>query len=196
MIPREFSLRRLTWVLSAVAIVLALLVAGNDYVSARSRQQAIPRTNSTGQTGSTGQGRSSIPQDPGHRTGGPPVPGQRPDFKPWWQDDVIKKEIGLTPDQAQKILAIYDQVRPELEKYFQERDKESKELDRLMSIRADDVTVMMQIDRVEALRTVFNKRRTMMFYRMHKVLTREQDEKLKAITSQQDRGRRGGPPKN
>jgi Spy/CpxP family protein refolding chaperone len=53
---------------------------------------------------------------------------------------------------------------------------------------------MVQIDRVENLRTTLNKRQTLLRYRIHKVLTPQQDAKLKSITNP-DNGRRGGPPR-
>ena len=160
--------------------MLALTGAGNDFVAARSRQNPPAKPGQTAPQ--LGRGASNDPRD------------QRPPRKPWWQDDVIKKEIALTDDQAKRIQALWDTVRPEIEQYYQERDKQQKELERLMSVRADDVMVMMQIDKVEGIRTALNKRRTMVFYRMHKVLTPQQDAKLKAITNP-DNGRRGGPPR-
>ena len=184
--------------MSGVAVFLALLIAGNDYVSARSRQQTSAPRPQTGQTAAPpAQGRST---DQSHLPGGSPGPRPRPaDWKPWWQDDVIKKEIGLTPDQTQKIQQIWESTRPDLDAYYQELDKQRKELDRLMSVdvRANIETVMLQIDKVEAQQSMLDKKRTIMLYKMHRILTRDQDVKLKAITDQQrDRVRRGGPPKN
>lgn len=161
--------------------MLALTGAGNDYVAAaRDRQNPLPPK--PGQT-STPQGRSGTENR-----------DQRPPRKPFWQDEVIKKEIALTDQQVQKIQALSDAAKPEFDKYREEFTKEQKELDRLMSIRAEDITVSMQIDRVEALRTVLNKRQTLLRYRIHKVLTPQQDARLKAITNP-DNGRRGGPPR-
>lgn len=168
--------------LAGGALVLALNGAGNDYVAAARGRQSVPPKPGQPPAQQQGRGGSGDPRD------------QRPQRKPFWQDEVIKKEIALTDQQVQKIQALSDAAKPEFDKYREEFTKEQKELDRLMSIRAEDVTVMMQIDRVEALRTVLNKRQTLLRYRIHKVLSPQQDARLKAITNP-DNGRRGGPPR-
>ena len=193
MIPRKPSFRGLLpWLLSACALALALAVAGNDLVTAKAGSQNAPAKPE--QTPPVA-GRSTQQGPPaGQRGGGDPNrPGQRPDWKPWWQDEIIKKEIGLTADQDRRIQQIWDSTRPELEKYAQELKKQETELQRLMSpeVRADIVTVMMQVDKAEQQRTLANKLQTVMFYRMHRILTPEQDTKLKQIRDSRG-GRRGG----
>lgn len=178
----------MTWALSGLVLVLALALGGNDFVTAKGRQntpQSKPPAANQGRQGSVGAGAA---------TPGDPRPGQRPDWKPWWQDEIIKKELNVTAEQDRKIQAIWDSTRPELEKYAQELKKQETELQRLMSpeVRADFVTVMLQIDKAEQQRTLANKLQIMTYYKMHRILTSDQDAKLKQIRDQRDRGRRGG----
>lgn len=179
----------MTWALSGLVLALALALGGNDFVTAKGRQNT-PQSKPAVNQGRQGAGAVTPAAPPP----GDPRQGPRPDWKPWWQDDIIKKEIGLTPDQDRRIQAIWDSTRPELEKYAQELKKQETELQRLMSpeVRADLVTVMFQFDKAEQQRTLANKLQQMTFYRMHRILTPDQDIKLKQIRDQRPNGRRGG----
>ena len=63
-------------------------------------------------------------------------------------------------------------------------------------IAASDMSeaeIIRQIDLVEASRSEMGKARTLMLYRMHRILTPEQRVKLKAMFDQFDRDRRRSP---
>jgi Spy/CpxP family protein refolding chaperone len=63
-----------------------------------------------------------------------------------------------------------------------------KELSRMIRERTSpETTVSQQLDRVESTRAELNKARMLMIYKMHRVLTSEQNEKLRVINDRRDR---------
>ena len=56
----------------------------------------------------------------------------------------------------------------------------------------DEAAIAAQIDRVEAKRAEGNTARTLMIYRMHKVLNADQRAKVKAMMERRDDRRDGG----
>jgi len=56
---------------------------------------------------------------------------------------------------------------------------------------SDEAAVIAQSDRVENLRAELRKGRTLMIYRMNKLLTPDQRAKVKAMYEHPDQGRRG-----
>ena len=186
---------RLTWLLPGVALATALLSSGTGQAAQAAPQAATVKPVQTAPakptpTTAPASTSSSKPSNgPGRERQGP-----RPDFKLWWQDPEVKKAIGLSEEKAQNIQKIWDDAREQSGKAWDEMKKQQKELDRLMSfdVRAPYDVVMMQIDRVEAQRTFLNKVQTITFYKIHRQLTREQDQKLSALD--RNHGRRGGGP--
>ena len=55
---------------------------------------------------------------------------------------------------------------------------------------ADEASVIAQIEKVESTRADLNQGRTLMLYRMNKLLSAEQRAKVKAIFDRRDGGRR------
>ena len=60
--------------------------------------------------------------------------------------------------------------------------------------KADLAVVSGQLDRLESARSLHNKTRTLMLYRMHLLLSAEQRTKLEALRARRDRPQRPGPP--
>jgi Spy/CpxP family protein refolding chaperone len=106
----------------------------------------------------------------------------------WWHDDQIKAELGLSPQQAQEIEQIFQASVPRLRTLKEQLDVLEKDLSRMIRERTSpETTVAQQLDRVESTRSELNKARMLMIYKMHRVLTSEQNEKLRVISDRRDR---------
>ncbi len=110
----------------------------------------------------------------------------------WWRDESIKKEIGLTTEQAARIDGLFEQRMHDVEPFFAEYRKQQQALDKMLKeATASDTDVLVQIGRMQTPWLKVNESRTMMLYRISRVLNPDQYKKLQAL---QDRGRRGGGP--
>jgi Spy/CpxP family protein refolding chaperone len=106
----------------------------------------------------------------------------------WWNDDQIKAELALSPQQAQEIEQIFQASVPRLRNLKEQLDLLEKDLSRMIRERTSpEANVAQQLDRVESTRAELNKARMLMIYKMHRVLTTEQNEKLRAINDRRDR---------
>lgn len=117
-------------------------------------------------------------------------PGGGPRFK-WWQNDHIKAELRLTPDQSSKIEEIFQGQFATMKDVVDELMRREERLSNLIS--GADVTeaeLLKQSDQVESLRSSLSKARTLMLFRMRRVLSPEQRTKLVDIQKAQDRERR------
>lgn len=105
--------------------------------------------------------------------------GQR---QKWWQDERMKAELALTDDQSAEVESIFQASRPKLQDSKRQLESLEEELSEMVRARvADEVDVAQLIDRVEAARSELSKERTLMLYRMHRILTPDQNAKLKEI---------------
>jgi len=111
----------------------------------------------------------------------PFVPG------PWWKN--FQKPLGLTEDQSSRIGEVFRTALPHLRQKRVELEAQETELSRLIKADADDATIAKQSDRVEAVRAVLNKNRTLMLVHMREVLTPDQRVKLRALHEQRDHDR-------
>lgn len=108
----------------------------------------------------------------------------------WWQSGEVQEEVGLTAEQQADLEAIFQAIRPELRELMQRLEREEDELSRIMhAMQAEEWEVGLQIDKVEAARSVLSKTRTLMLYRMHRTLT---DEQLDALHAMWERRRASG----
>jgi len=116
---------------------------------------------------------------------------QRARYK-WWQDAQTKQAIGLTDDQSTRVEAFFQETLPKLQALKKNIDALEAELSTMIrERRADESTVAAKIDEVEDARCEANKARTLMLYRMHRVLSPEQDQKLKELHDKREQERRG-----
>lgn len=101
---------------------------------------------------------------------------------PFWKDPAIIKEVGLTPDQAKRIDALWHDRWKEMTGRAEELKKQETELKRMIAARSVSADVVaLQIDRVEAQRTMLYKSRTLMLYRMALVMTPEQNKGMQDL---------------
>jgi Spy/CpxP family protein refolding chaperone len=148
--------------------LVAIVAAG----PAQARGQEQPQT----------QGQSPAGQSQGNQ-----------DRRIWWKDAEVQKELGLSAHQITKIDRIWTASAPGIRTAHKEMDVLEAELSRLIRENtADEKLVALQIDRVEARRSEINKARSLMLYRMHRVLTPEQYQSLTKLQERRrkDRGRR------
>jgi Spy/CpxP family protein refolding chaperone len=126
--------------------------------------------------------RGSEP-DKGH--GGPPK---------WWIDQKLRAELGVSDQQSAAVDQVWKKSMPAL---LEGRERLQKLEDALSQLTqrdgSDEAAVIAQIDRVENLRADLAKGRTLMIYRMNKILTVDQRAKVKAMYERRDQSRRGSP---
>jgi Spy/CpxP family protein refolding chaperone len=124
--------------------------------------------------------------------GGPPGGLQR---AKWWQDDRIKADLRLAPEQSARIEEIFQAALTRMKPVADDLVKREEQLSNL--IYGNDVTeaeVLKQAEQVEALRATLGKSRTLMLFRMRRVLSAEQRTKLADIQAQDRERRQGRPP--
>jgi Spy/CpxP family protein refolding chaperone len=112
----------------------------------------------------------------------------------WWQDDRFVHELGLTTEQRNHLEEIFQKTQPTLRLKMKALDDAQAQFDRLVE-KADDATVMAQVETVETARAEVSKSRTMMLLRMRRSLTTDQWAKFTALheASQRDRDRDRAP---
>ncbi len=115
----------------------------------------------------------------------------------WWQDDKVKAELGLTPDQTAKLEGVFQSSMTPQQKNWDDLVKRQKEFSALLL--KDDTTeaeVMRQAAQIESLRSELSKARTLMLFRMNRILTPEQRVKFNDMHNRRegDRDRRSSPP--
>lgn len=103
----------------------------------------------------------------------------------WWQSSVFRQQLGLTPDQSSRIEEIFQATLPDLRATKAEMDRLETTLSKLMAdAAADERQVAEQINQVEAARSELSKHRTLMLFRMNRILSPDQRVKLKALHEQ------------
>jgi len=111
----------------------------------------------------------------------PAVAGQGGKFK-WWQSERFVQELALTADQSARIDEVFQASWPALHAAKADLDRLETELSRLIAEgTASETKVLQHIDRVEASRSAMGRTRSLMLYRMHRLLTAEQRAKLKVL---------------
>ncbi len=106
---------------------------------------------------------------------------------PWWKDDKVIKDLGLSTDQSTRIDNLFRGTMPQLRQGREELDRQEAELSRLIENNSEEALLIRQIDKVEALRASLNKKRQLMLLHMRQVLTAKQNVKFKAVFEQWQR---------
>lgn len=103
----------------------------------------------------------------------------------WWrQRSPISKELGLTKEQADRIEKLFQDTRAELGRLDDSLRRRESMLSELIRDDSPDAMIAQQIDKVEATRSLLNKTRQMMLYRMRQVLTAPQRTKFEVLHAQ------------
>jgi Spy/CpxP family protein refolding chaperone len=125
--------------------------------------------------------------------GQPPQGPQRPRLK-WWQDPKSKAELNLTAEQSNRIEEIFQASFPKLREGYEQLEKlESKVSKQISSDQTTEAELLHQVDAVESVRGELAKARTLMLFRMQRVLSLEQRAKLDEMHKDAQRDRPRGP---
>jgi len=100
----------------------------------------------------------------------------------WWNDADVQKELGLSADKIHQIDDFYQRRIKDVKPIVDEYMKQQKELDAMTKAAVvDEPIYSMQVLRVEGLRSRLVESRTMMLYRIYRILQPEQNKKLQDI---------------
>ena len=134
---------------------------------------------------------SAKPKSDGQKRGEKDAGRQGP--KKWWIDPQLRAELAITDQQSALVEQVWQKSRPALREAWEQLEKLEDALMQLLARNdADESAIIAQIDRVETARAEHSKRRTLMIYRMNKVLNAEQRAKVKAMMERRDDRRDGG----
>jgi Spy/CpxP family protein refolding chaperone len=120
---------------------------------------------------------------------------QAPQQGKWWLDEKVKADLRLTSDQASRIDEIFQGFFVKMKDTADDLRHREDQLSQLIS--GNDVTeaqLLKEADQVEMLRGTLGKARTLMLFRMRRVLSAEQRSKLTEIVKAREQGRRTGRP--
>ena len=125
-----------------------------------------------------------------------PAMAQR--FK-WWQNERFQKELVLTTEQISRIEGIYQTTEPMLRAQMRATEKHEDKVSKLIQDpKSDEASVLQATDRLEAARNELSRTRTLMLFRIRRVLSEEQNIKINAMherdrkeREQRDRERKG-----
>lgn len=99
----------------------------------------------------------------------------------WWLAEDSRAEFKITDQQSRDLEAVFQQLLPVLKTNKADLDREEKALTQLLSAAtSNEATVVQTIERVEAARSALSKTRTLMLYRMYRLLSAEQRAKVQA----------------
>jgi Spy/CpxP family protein refolding chaperone len=101
-------------------------------------------------------------------------PARAQGFK-WWQSEEVQQDLHLTVDQVKEIERIYDASLPERRKLRADLDRLEQQLQQLLDRpEVEERDAALLIDRVETARARRNAARTIMLFRIGRVLTPRQ----------------------
>ena len=110
------------------------------------------------------------------------LPGMAAAQGRWWQSERFKKELALTPEQITRIEGIYQSAVPLLRAQKEAFDRREEKLSKVINDpKSDEAAVVQAADRLEAARNEMGRTRTLMFFRIRRVLSDEQHLKLNAM---------------
>ena len=121
-------------------------------------------------------------------------PAAAQSFK-WWQLERFQKGLTLTQEQIDRIEAIYQTAAPSLRAQKAALDKYEHRLSRVITdSKSDEAAVLQAAERVESVRAELSRTRTLQLFRMRRVLSDEQNAKMKEM-HEADRHERTRKPK-
>ena len=98
----------------------------------------------------------------------------------WWQSAEVTALLDLSAEQAAGIDRIYQRSLPKMHESYRRLNAEERTLSRMIAnMQVEEIDITRQIDRVEAARSELSKTRTLMVFRMYRVLDPAQRTALK-----------------
>ena len=97
----------------------------------------------------------------------------------FWRRDKVRQQLRLTDDEVDRLEAILARNRQHLEDMEADVKRKRAALDALLTDdRADEATILAQVDQIEHARATLGKARVTMLLEMRRVLTPEQQRQL------------------
>jgi hypothetical protein len=208
---RSLGRTQIVWALALSGLVacagFSVRAAGTRLSAAPTSQasaaapQSAPQGSNAGGAANQAPARGGVdtskqtPGQPSAQHG--PGPGSFGSGWLWWQDDAVKKEIGLRPNQATLIDHIYTRRLQEMAPVVQAYEVERAALNKMIADRlVDDTQLDFELTtKFLPLRSKLEASRYLMLYRISKVLDADQSAKLPAAQERHNQGRgRGGAP--
>lgn len=110
------------------------------------------------------------------------LPGGGPPDGKWWKRPRISREVGLSPEQVDRLEKIFLRTRPTLIDLRADLEKKQTVLQSLLeNPRVDSEEASRRIDEVEKARAQLAKKRAMMLLEFRQVLTPDQWQKLRDL---------------
>ncbi len=112
----------------------------------------------------------------------------------WWKDELVTKELGLSPEKSRRIDAIYQDRSRRIQAFADDVPKQRAEMIRMLEERTvDEATYGLQVSKFQHVYSRFREASSVMQYRFYLELTSEQYKKLREIRDRsRGRGGRGG----
>jgi Spy/CpxP family protein refolding chaperone len=176
--PINHRLKYLAWLLPAAALGLTLSASGREMVQRGQPAQSQAQSPAVqGQTGAT--------------RGGPPPARPGSGWGEWWKDELVLKELQLSPAKARAIDRVFTSRTARMQSVAEQWSVENAKLEKMAEERvADEATFALQVTQGSFYRSRLWESRQVMLYLMHKELTPEQHKKLREI-QERNRGRGG-----
>lgn len=109
----------------------------------------------------------------------------------WWQTDRFQKELKLTPEQITRIEGIFQASAPLMRAQKEAVDRREEKLSKVIADpKSDEPAVIQAADRLEMARNEMGRTRTLMLFRIRRVLNDEQNAKLVAMHEHDMKDRR------
>jgi hypothetical protein len=105
---------------------------------------------------------------------------QRPPH--WWIEPQLRQQLAITDSQSKAVEEIWQKSLPELRKLRGQLMALQDQVSKMVDDGAAEAAVTAQIEQTENTRAQYNKMRTLMIYRMNRVLNADQRAKVKAIS--------------
>jgi Spy/CpxP family protein refolding chaperone len=110
---------------------------------------------------------------------------------PWWKDAGTRAELGISDKQSKEIDEVFQSTLPGLRAAKDELDQMDEVVAKLVKDSTADVGVVAkQVAQAEQARASLTTQRTVMLFRMHRLLTSEQRTKLDAMFARREAERR------
>jgi Spy/CpxP family protein refolding chaperone len=110
----------------------------------------------------------------------------------WWTDEKFVRELSLTADQSSRIEAVFQAAQPALRAQSRALSMLETELSKLVQeAKIEESELEHFAAKVEAARADLAKTRTIMIYRIRRIMSREQHIKLEKLFDEREKERRG-----
>lgn len=122
-----------------------------------------------------------------------PTAASAQSFK-WWQSDRFQKELVLSAEQIARLDGIFQTAVPSLRAQKSALDKLEHKLSKVIADSASDEAMVLQAaELVEGVRAELSRTRTLQLFRMRRVLTDDQNTKMKEMHAHDRRERERRP---